>query len=731
MMTAAFAYGAAALVFASVAVLGGDGMVAMASLDLPGNTAILLADGRVLVIAAGIGIGDPGQTSIYDPGTGKWTPVAAGCSGQSPTLLASGVVLCGNGMYDPKTNTSSRVGGGGADVFTSVLLPIGTVLGVGQGQLPGPYIEARPNPAELFDPATNKWSSAASMREPFISPRALVLYDGRVLVVGMTGMCCGISPNVMSAELYDPPQNTWSAAEVLPANVGGRDSYALALLRNGMALVAGGTEGGAPTSSTELFDPATGAWSRAATMTYARTGAGATQLPDGQVVVVGGRGTSGLPLATGEKFDPRTGRWVVVPAHLKSARLDYSAVLLRDGNVLVTGWSSDHPWSPVDAEVFDPKGTAPPPSPRPRGPGTWSSAAPMAASRVDHTATVLADGRVFVIGSGGGSTAQPVAQIYDPAGGQWSSASQPTSITSYGLTATLMPSGKVLVVGGGSELYDPTSDRWSPTGPMANARVGHIAALLGDGRVLVAGGSTPISGGYAAALTTAEVYTPGSNTWSTAGGASLLGCCAVATPLRDGRVLVISGANAETYDPMSNAWASVVRPGDWSATTTVTLLRDSRVLLVGGAGLADSGATQIFDPTMNSWSSAAPTLQPRWNNTATLLKDGRVLVAGGDTPGSSASAELYDPAKNRWTATGEMTVARSGHSASLLRNGVVLVTGGRFLNSLSSAELYTPPSGAGAVAAQAPPVVPLLGGAAALAIVIVVIVARMKSRRRA
>ena len=703
-------------------------MVAMASLDLPGNSAILLADGRVLVIAAGIGIGDPGQASIYDPGTGAWTPSAAACA-QAPVLLASGLVLCNDQLYDPKTNTSSPAGAVGNGVFTAVLLPNGKVLGVGEGILPGPFIEVLKSPAELYDPATNKWSTAASMLEPFIAPRALLLRDGRVLVVGTTGMCCAITPVVTSAETYDPLQNTWSSAGQLPANVGAHDSYALALCGNGMVLVAGGTEGGAPTSSAELFDPATGAWSRTRHMTSARSGAGAAQLPDGQVVVVGGQGSSGLPLTSGEKFDPRTGSWALVPAHLKNGHLDQSAVLMRDGNVLVIGWSSDKPWSPADADVFDARGTAPPTSPGARGPGTWSDAAPMAAPRVDHTATVLADGRVLVIGTGGGSSARPVPQIYDPSSGRWSSASEPTSIAAYGATATLMANGKVLVVGGGAELYDPTSDRWSPTGPMAMGRVGHIAAVLADGRILVAGGSSPIPGGYGASLTSAEIYDPTSNVWSAAASPHL-GCCATATRLRDGRILAVAGADAEIYDLKSNAWALVVRPGSWNGLATATVLRDGRVLVVGGAAQADSGATEIFDPAMNTWSFAAPTLHPRWGNTATLLTDGRVLVAGGNSAGPMASAEVYDPATNRWTATGDMTVARAGHTASLLRNGAVLVLGGRFLDPLSSSELYTPPAGAATGAPAARYVPFLLGSAIVLAIVVVVVVARAKTRRR-
>ena len=63
-------------------------------------------------------------------------------------------------------------------------------------------------------------------------------------------------------------------------------------------------------------------------------------------------------------------------------------------------------------------------------------------------------------------------------------------------TATLLPDGRVLVVGGESghdplasaELYDPATGTWSDTGSLRTARDSHTATLLPNGMVLVAGG---------------------------------------------------------------------------------------------------------------------------------------------------------------------------------------------------------------------------------------------------
>jgi hypothetical protein len=58
-------------------------------------------------------------------------------------------------------------------------------------------------------------------------------------------------------------------------------------------------------------------------------------------------------------------------------------------------------------------------------------------------------------------------------------------------TATLRPNGTVLVAGGSSyaEVYDPGTGTWSPAASMIRTRYNHTATLLSTGDVLVAGGA--------------------------------------------------------------------------------------------------------------------------------------------------------------------------------------------------------------------------------------------------
>ncbi|MFH0901202.1 MAG: kelch repeat-containing protein, partial [Pseudomonadota bacterium] len=145
--------------------------------------------------------------------------------------------------------------------------------------------------------------------------------------------------------------------------------------------------------------------------------------------------------------------------------------------------------------------------------GEWSPAAAMATAREYHTATLLSSGKVLVAGghyylSSAGSYYLTSAEQYDPSTNSWSSAGSMATAREYH-TATLLPSGRVLVAGGryssssagsyvylaSAELYDPSTNSWSPAGSMGAERFWHTATLLSSGKVLVAGGFYKYSDG--------------------------------------------------------------------------------------------------------------------------------------------------------------------------------------------------------------------------------------------
>ncbi len=103
------------------------------------------------------------------------------------------------------------------------------------------------------------------------------------------------------------------------------------------------------------------------------------------------------------------------------------------------------------------------------------------------------------------------AELFDPAGGTWTATGSTIEPRS-DHTATLLTDGRVLMVGGqdndvlvaSAELYDASSGSWTATANPATARQGHSATLLSDGTVLVAGGDDASF----VATATAELYNP-------------------------------------------------------------------------------------------------------------------------------------------------------------------------------------------------------------------------------
>src|SRR5207302_454769 len=113
-------------------------------------------------------------------------------------------------------------------------------------------------------------------------------------------------------------------------------------------------------------------------------------------------------------------------------------------------------------------------------------------------------------------------------------------------TATLLADGRVLVVGGlgpgrgNSEIYDPGTNNWSPAGNLISARANHQAVRLADGRVLVMGGRQP-----GRPLSSAEIFDPQLRTWTSTASLLVARDRPQAVLLSDGKVLVTGGVSVD------------------------------------------------------------------------------------------------------------------------------------------------------------------------------------------
>jgi hypothetical protein len=288
-------------------------------------------------------------------------------------------------------------------------------------------------------------------------------------------------------------------------------------------------------------------------------------------------------------------------------------------------------------------------------PDGWAQAAPLHTYHGDHTATLLADGRVLVAGDTG------VPEMT-------------------------------------AEIYDAAMDTWTLTAPMIRDRTRHTATRMADGRVLVVGGEIPRNTlDWFPFEGTAEVFDPETNKWSETGSLVTKRGGFTATLLPTGEVLLVGGyddrdsslASAELYDPVAGRWRAAAPMRVARFWHTATSLPDGNVLVVGGWYddwlQMQVRETEIYDWRSGTWSWGGD-VTGRGAHSATLLDDGRVLVAGGYTRGYKAdgwslfdtlgTADIYDPATGEWQAAGNIGTPRYGHLAAPLRGGGALIVEG-------------------------------------------------------
>lgn len=325
--------------------------------------------------------------------------------------------------------------------------------------------------------------------------------------------------------------------------------------------------------------------------------------------------------------------------------------------------------------------------------------------RWGHTATLLEDGRVLIVGGQETPSRKlDTAEIFDPSTGLWSSAGSMAEKRSSGHRAILLADGRVLVLGenddASAEIYDPSTGEWSSAGVMLEARNWASATLLEDGRVLVAGGSDATKAGVEE-LDSAEIYDPSTGEWTDTASMEQVHAGHSAAVV-DGKVLVVGKYLAELYDPSTGTWSSAGKPvRERALGATVNVLSDGRVLVTGGqfqqggwSGVVVPVRTvETYNPSTGVWAETSSMSEARENHPSVQLDDGTVMILG------DRATEIYDPATDEWTSTGNMKRSRGELStATLLRDGRVLIVGGKHdtddgARGVADVEIYDPAIG--------------------------------------
>ncbi|MFO0588511.1 MAG: kelch repeat-containing protein [Polyangiaceae bacterium] len=251
------------------------------------HTAVVLADGRVLVAGGGAA-----TSEVFDPKTKAWSAPAPLLynhgAGATLTLLADGRALLAGGE------------------------PTGGV--------------------EIFDPDAGGWIDTGKLLFPRVQHAATRLKDGRVLVTG--GVVYAPTTAVTAtAEIYSPVTGAWTIAKKMPAP---RAAHGAALLPNGHVIVIAGTADGSPAmDSVDEYNPPTNTWAPAASLATGRVLHTVTSLDNGAVLVTGGIDAIGSVLRSTELFDPDAAKWISAGL-LHHGRLAH-AVTAIEGGALAAG----------------------------------------------------------------------------------------------------------------------------------------------------------------------------------------------------------------------------------------------------------------------------------------------------------------------------------------------------------------------------------------------------------
>jgi serpin B len=275
-----------------------------------------------------------------------------------------------------------------------------------------------------------------------------------------------------------------------------------------------------------------------------------------------------------------------------------------------------------------------------------------------------------------------------------------------GSTVSPSPAPPTSAAPSGAPPATPAVDEstWEPAGSLALGRASTHAVALSDGRVLVVGSDNVCTpGGAWDESVAAELFNPGTSSWSETGSLNVPRTDLVAVALPDGTALVAGGltgtetadgvfgaySSTKLYDPETGRWTSAGLLDVARTEPAVASLRDGRVLVAGGAYVDDEdlrvlGSAEVYSPETGTWSRTGDLVAPRRDAEAVTLADGRILVVGGSSTGRRLyfdytpvpSAELYDPATGTWLPAGALGVGRQDFSLVALPDGGALVAGG-------------------------------------------------------
>lgn len=448
-----------------------------------------------------------------------------------------------------------------------------------------------PTPLALLDPAVPGFLSVgidlldfltvSAIPAPAVYPlpasaslSGLTLHSQFVTLLGPTTFVDEVS-NPCSFVLALPGDSHLTLGD----NITARQGHTLSPLPGGGAIAIGGDLpdglGGLTTlNSFEVYNSCGQSFTQVGgTLTQARSTHTATTLADGRILLLGGYGADGVVDDTGEIYDPVTGGTTAI-APMGQPRTQHTATLLADGRVFVAGGSSLFDLSdPINSlaqstastQVYDPVADS------------WSNGPNLPEPLIAHTATLLGNGKVLV--AAGVETAvvfgvpfpdvSNSARLYNPTTNSFETAPAVPGNRAYHGAASL-DDGSALVYGGAdgsfvtliattlntAARYDPTTNTWSTTGNLVQARAYPNTVEGANNGTLVMGGldTVDLITGTGLASTVIERLDPVSLTWSSVGSVVQTRQVGRSVPIGSGeRVLTVGRGETVAVPVIQNA----------------------------------------------------------------------------------------------------------------------------------------------------------------------------------
>ena len=560
-----------------------------------GHQAITLKGGLVLVVGGEDQQANPptylASAEVFDPSTGKWTgagDIGAPRTDFTLTALADGRALLAGGLAPD-----------GVTVLRSTL---------------------------LYDPVKNAWSQGPDMKDARTSQAAALMRDGRVLVTGGADHLGRLA----TSEIFDPARPGWIPTGALKT---ARSNEVAVALRDGRVLVAGGRGSKTGLADSEIFDPnaagaspvprtvvGPGTWVIKPTPPVATYSQDVRLLKDGRVLVLP---SGGYPDYVAQIYNPRSSTWTT--SFTRTADQQFIAgTAIADDRVLLVTLDSEG-LKPGKAEVIDPLTGA---ARAAASPGTLGSA------RLD----LLPDGRVWLTG---GPAGDKRTLFYDASADRWSPGPDVPSDLYVG-TVTWIPGGRVLVGGIlNAMILDPTSGAWSEVGGFPGRWNNYSATGLPNGDVLFTGGTEDQAQTdgrlLPVAMTRVLRWNHITGLFERARDMTVPRPFHSTVVLKDGRVLFAGGvasadsesdpvSTAELYDPVKDTWSSAQSMPEARSQMAGVLLADGTVLEVGGWGLFNPAKPMVYTPEMTAKPVATVTAKAQL---AAVVEGLLIVVAAG------------------------------------------------------------------------------------------------------